>query len=802
MHRTLRFIRTIALISLLITVISLVFAYALLRGSLPQYGGEVKLTGVSAPVIVERDTLGSATFRGENRLDLAQAMGFIHAQERFFEMDLMRRQAAGELSELFGATALPRDRKARAFRMRARAVEIVRQLPEPQRQLLDAYRTGVNQGLKSLSVRPFPYLLTKNHPVAWRNEDSILVIAVMFYTLNEMNIYRELALSSMHAALPASVFRFLTATAGPWDAPLLEGPASSPPLPSVADIDLQALDVQSAWNDPLPDEQFPGSNSFAVSGNVTGGSAMIANDMHLALRVPNLWFRSRLVYPDTAASDQQHDIIGISLPGVPIIVAGSNRHVAWSFTNSQGDFADWVRITIDDADSKRYLASDGWQALSEFSETIHVHGAPDEVLMVYETEWGPVLAYDYDETPLALAWTALRPGAINLKLAELETVKAVPGAMVIAQQAGIPVQNFIAGDRDGNIGWTLAGFIPVRSGDYDPQIPADWSKPDTGWNGWLGAEHYPSLYNPDSQRLWSANSRTVSGDLLDLLGNGGYDLGARASQIRDGLFAGERLAVPELQAIQLDQRALLLARWHELLQIVLASADGRLPWVATMQDALRDWNGEAAVDSVAYRIVRTYRYEVTRAVMNGFAAPVRQINAAFKMPRLSQTEWIVWQLIENKPRHLLPAAFKTWEELLFTSAQQIAGQMQQDGGIAARNWGEVNAARIRHPISVKLPAWMTHWLDMPRDPLPGDHNMPRVQSPNFGASQRSVVAPGQEEDGIFDMPGGQSGHPLSPYYGSGHANWVSGKPTPFLPGTAEQRMRLMPVSAPNTGAIR
>lgn len=802
MHRTLRLIRTIALISLLIAAISLVAVYALLRGSLPQYDGEVRLSELSAPVIIERDALGSATFRGESRLDLAQAMGFVHAQERFFEMDLMRRQAAGELSELFGATALPRDRRARAFRMRARATAVVRQLPEPQRQLLDAYRTGVNQGLESLSVRPFPYLLTQNRPVAWRNEDSILVIAMMFYTLNEMNISRELALSNMHAALPASVFRFLTAAAGPWDAPLLDEPVGSPPLPPVADIDLQMLDARLARSDPLPAEQFPGSNSFAVSGALTGGSALVANDMHLALRVPNLWFRSRLIFPDAASPDQRHDITGISLPGVPVIVAGSNRHVAWSFTNSQGDFADWVRVNIDAADSKRYLASDGWQALPEFSETIHVRGAPDETLTVYETEWGPVLTYDYDETPLALAWTALRPGAINLKLTELETVKTVPGALAVAQQAGIPVQNFIAGDRHGNIGWTLAGFIPARSGDYDPQIPADWSKPGTGWSGWLGAAHYPSLYNPDSQRLWSANSRPVSGEILHLLGNGGYDLGARASQIRDGLFAYERLTVPDMRAIQLDQRALLLARWHELLQTVLASADGQLPWIAAMQDALRDWNGEAAADSVAYRIVRTYRYEVTRTVMNGFAAPVRQANPAFKMPRLSQAEWIVWQLIENKPRHLLPAAFKTWEELLFTSVQQIAGKMQQDGGIAGRSWGEVNAARIRHPVSVKLPAWAAQWLDMPRDPLPGDHHVPRVQSPNFGASQRSVVAPGQEEDGIFDMPGGQSGHPLSPYYGSGHANWVSGRATPFLPGSAERHMRIAPTFASNTGTIR
>lgn len=793
MHLTLRFTRYILLISLLTGGLSILIIGLLLHGSLPQYEGEVSAPGLSQPVTIERDALGSVTFTGANRLDLAQAMGYVHAQERFFEMDLMRRQAAGELSELLGSTALAHDRKARAFRMRVRAALALQQLPEAQKQLLDAYRAGVNQGMAALPVRPFPYLLTQTQPVAWRNEDSILVIAAMFFTLNETNIYRELGLSSMHAALPAPVFQFLTAPAGTWDAPLIEEPIPLPPIPPATEINLQALNAQLFKDHSFIMEQSPGSNSFAVSGALAGGSAMVANDMHLTLRVPSLWFRSRLIYHDATVPGQLHDITGISLPGVPTIVIGSNRHIAWSFTNSHGDFADWVRISIDGENPSRYLGSAGWQPLQVFTETIRVRNAPDETLSIQETEWGPILAHDHDKTPLALAWSALRPDAINLKLIELESARTALDAMKTAQQFGIPVQNFIVGDRDGNIGWTLAGRIPARYGAYDPQIPADWSTPGTGWSGWLEPEHYPLVHNPDSQRLWSANSRPVSGKLLNLLGNGGYDLGARASQIRENLFAYDQLTAQDMQAIQLDHRALLLTHWHQLLQSTLAAADhSDLPWVAAMKSALSDWNGEAATDSVAYRIVRSYRHEVMKTVLNGFAAQVRQIDAAFQMPRLSQAEWIVWQLIENKPRHLLPSTFKNWEELLFLSAQQTAGQMQQDGGIASRNWGEANAARIRHPLSPKMPAWVAQWLDMPQDPLPGDYNMPRVQSPNFGASQRSVVAPGQEAHGFFDMPGGQSGHPFSPYYGSGHANWVSGKPTPFLPDTPERQMRLVP----------
>ena len=791
MRLRLRFVRTIALMSLVFTIISIGIAFGLLRSSLPQYDGENKLPGLAATVTIDRDALGSVTFTGTNRLDVAQAMGYIHAQERFFEMDLMRRQAAGELSELFGNAMLARDRKTRAFRMRARATAVLQQLPDTQRQLLDAYRIGVNQGIASLTVRPFPYLLAQIEPTAWQNEDSILIIMAMFFTLNDANIYRELALSSLHAALPTSAFRFLTTPAGNWDAPLIDETIVLPQLPSADEIDLQTIDQRLFQNHPLTAEESPGSNSFAVSGALIGGPAMVANDMHLALKVPNLWFRSRLIYPNPEIPDQFHDIAGISLPGIPAIVIGSNRHVAWSLTNSQGDFADWVRITMNDSN---YLGPNGWRPIKNMSETIRVRNAPDEILHLQETEWGPILAHDHDQTPLALSWVALHADAINLKLTELEHANTAAEATKIAQQAGIPVQNFIVGDRHGNISWTLAGRIPKRMEGYNPQLPADWTSPDTGWHGWLEPDLYPVIHNPDSHRLWSANSRPVSGKWLDLLGNGGYDLGARATQIRDSLYDADQFSTGTLQAIQLDHRAVLLKRWYQLLQITLESTNGNEPWLTDMKRALKGWNGLASTDSIAYRVVRVYRELVTTTIMNGFAAKVRQLDPGFRMPRLSQTEWIVWQLIDQRPQHLLPASFKNWDDLLLLSAQHTAERLQRDGGIGGRNWGEVNAARIRHPLSQKLPSWIAQWLDMPHDPLPGDHNMPRVQLPGFGASQRSAVAPGQEEHGIFDMPGGQSGHPLSPYYGSGHSNWVTGTPTPFLPGKTEKQLILKPIS--------
>lgn len=784
-------IRSILLISLILTVLFLIAAGLLLRGSLPQYDGETALPELAAPVTIDRDTLGSVTLTGLSRLDLAMAMGFVHAQERFFEMDLMRRQAAGELAELFGINVLSHDRKIRLLRLRARAAAILQQLPGEHLQLLDAYRAGVNHGLHALAVRPFPYVLTRTRPVPWRNEDSLLVILAMFLTLNEENFNRELALSSMRAMLPEPVYDFLTSPAGNWDAPLLGESMQLPPLPSDNDIDLRAINAQKPANDFSRTEQSPGSNSFAVSGQLTGGAAIVANDMHLKLRVPNVWFRVRLIYPD-ASSARSHDITGISLPGVPSIVIGSNRHIAWSFTNSHGDFSDWVRIRISDTDRAQYRNSDGWQPLQIFTETIRIRNAPDEQLTISETEWGPIIAQDHDGTPLALVWTALQPDAINLKLLELERITTAGDAAGIARQFGIPVQNFIAGDRNGNISWTLAGRIPGRFAGYDPQTPADWSLPGAGWHGWLDYDLYPLLHNPDSGRLWSANARAVSAEQLKLIGNGGYDLGARATQIRNRLFERNQFSIADVQAIQLDDRALLLTRWFELLQKTAESFDTRTEWLQPVQTALADWTGKASTDSAAYHLVRAFRYEVMDTLLNGFVVQIRRNDPEFRFPRLSQTEWAVWQLLEQQPLHLLPAPHQNWNELLQHCLQAVAARMNQDGRFIIQKWGAVNSAQIQHPFSRQFPDWIGRWLDMPSDPLPGDHNMPRVQSPDFGASQRSVIAPGQEELSYFDMPGGQSGHPLSPYYGSGHTNWTQGKPTPFLPGLVDRQMKLVP----------
>ena len=339
----LRILTRVIVVLIVVAAVGFGAAWLALRGSLPRYDGRVVAAQLSAPVTVERDSLGTVTLHADNRRDVTFALGYVHAQERFFEMDLLRRRAAGELAELFGSVALPADRTARAHRMRERMHAALATLTPEDRDEITAYRDGVNAGLAALSTRPFPYLLTRTTPAPWRDEDTPLVVAAMAFTLNDAENRRELAFTEMHAALPESAFRFLTAIGGEWDAPIAGPALQGPATPPVADIDFRKLDPElaKAKRDKSP---LPGSNSFAVAGALADGAAIVANDMHLDIRVPGLWFRARLVYPNPRRAGRTVDVVGASLPGTPAIIAGSNREIAWGFTNSYADTTDWVRV--------------------------------------------------------------------------------------------------------------------------------------------------------------------------------------------------------------------------------------------------------------------------------------------------------------------------------------------------------------------------------------------------------------------------------------------------------------------------
>ena len=795
-----RWIRRTAFALIVIVVVALAIGWRLLAGSRPQANGSVRIAGLSAPVTIVRDAGGVPTITARSRHDIAFALGYVHGQERFFQMDLQRRSAAGELAALVGPKALAVDEDHRMHRFRALAIRVLAALPPRQRALLDAYTAGVNAGLAHLAVRPWEYLLLGVKPKPWTDADTILTIDAMFLDLNEDGTdARELNIARLRAVLPGPLADFLLAPSPRWQAPMQGGATAPVPMPAASTFDLRATGLSNvalasglravARSDNA--NTGIGSNGFAVGGALTGGAALLSNDPHLHLRVPNIWYRARLRFPDPSNPGRLLDLNGVTLPGAPALVIGSNGHIAWGFTNSTGDWMDWVRVIRNPKDPSQYKTPRGWVTITRHDETIHVKGAPDKHLVVEDTIWGPIVAKAPDRTSLALAWTAQDPRAVNLNLLKLETATSVEQALAIAPGLGIPPQNLVVADAHGNIGWSIAGSVlPIRVG-FDPSVPADWSQPGTGWIGNAAPAQDPRIEDPANSRIWTANQRIVSGNALALIGDGGYDQGARAQQIRDDLDARNHFVPQDTLAIQLDDRALFLARWQILLMSVLDAAHD--PKLAALKPLVQDWQARAAVDSVGYRIVRMFHDKVRENVLAPFSARAAAKWKDFRWPTPEVGEYAVWTLVTHRPAWLLDPKYKNWNALLTDSARQVADALAAGPGpLRVKTWGRYNTAKIDNPLSVALPAWLARFFDMPNDELAGDNDMPRVLHPAFGASMRMDVQPGDEAHGILEMPAGQSDNPLSPWFGKGDRSWVRGQPSPLLPGPAMYHLTLKP----------
>jgi penicillin G amidase len=800
--RWLKIAAAVAAVIVLLLVGSGFWAWSLLSDSLPQIDGDYATAGLSHDVKIERDGLGVPTIRAGNRNDLAFATGFVHGQDRFFQMDLLRRNSAGELSEIVGAPAINVDRQVRVHRFRERAQQIMTVGDPTERAILDSYTAGVNAGLKSLHAKPFEYYLLGVEPAPWKSEDCALVLFSMFLDLQGDTFASESTLGLMHDLLPAPMFDFLAPRGTEWDAPMLGPPFQTPPLPPASVFDtrnrsLVALADLAPLDRPPHDPPFHyGSNNWAISAKRTrDGRAIVANDMHLGIRVPHIWYRASLVWPEADGAKTDQHITGLTLPGTPAIVVGSNGHIAWGFTNTQADWADVVIIDVDSHDKDAYLTPKGSQKFERHHEFIKVKGAPDETFDVVETIWGPVIDTDLKNRPRVWRWVAHDTEGVNMGLLKLESARTLEDSLRLANLAGAPGQNFVVADDRGRIAWTVMGRLPRRVG-FEGRLPSSWADGKHRWDGYLKPEEYPRIIDPADGRIWTANARVVGGDQLARLGDGMYDLGARAQQIRDDLRKLDKATEADMLAIQLDDRAVFLERWRKLLLDTLDSeAVATDPRRAELRADVENWGGRASIDSVGFRAVRQFRLALVNQLSDVLVAPCKTVQPDFSIAGLDRTEGPVWQLVTKQPPHLIDPRFKNWKELLLSAADGVVRDAtQRDRRLADYTWGTYNTTQIAHPLVRAVPA-LARWLSMPAQPLPGDwDNMPRIQTPDHGASERLAVSPGHESDGYLHMPCGQSGHPLSPHFGDQHAAWAEGKATPFLPGPTEHTLVLKPAA--------
>ncbi len=777
-----------------LVLLALIPLTIVLRSSLPRLEGECRLVGLQQVVSVTRDSLGVPEIEAQNRMDAARALGFLHAQDRFFQMDLLRRSAAGELSALLGPALLPTDHSLRRHRFRERAKLLVSRCHGRNHQILLAYTEGVNEGLTALRARPFEYLLLRQKPKPWRPEDTYLTLYAMFLDLGLSGAHAEETYESVREMLPPALATMLLPRGNRWDAPLERGEMEGVVLPGASQVDLRHDQRYETSNGPMEEPAPPepaGSNNWAVAGSLTGhGGALLANDMHLGHALPNIWYRALMSWPEGGGV---RSVVGVTLPGAPALVAGSNGDVAWGFTNSQGDWCDLVRVDLAADDSSLYRTPTGWRHLQPFAERFEVAGAEADTNWVDETIWGPIWTHDDEGRPLALHWTAYDTSAVNLKLMDLESVTSVDSVVAMGAYLGIPEQNLVCADRNGRIAWTLAGAIPERIG-FSGRFPRSWADGSCRWEGYCDAQTQPKLLDPPEGRLWTANNRVTVGKDLDRIGNGGYALGARATQIRDDLRALNHPVEKDMLAIQLDDRADFMGQWRELfLGVLQRTHPGLNEPRAEFARIVRDnWSGRADTESVAYRLVRETTERCVAEIYAMLTAPCREANPNFRSSWLPFRHAVCWKLLKEQPSNLLTDRYASWDALALTAIDHVIEEAVADGrALEDYRWGERNMVDIAHPFCRLFP-WLRRWLSLPRRALPGDSWMPRVQHPRRGASERLVVSPGREEQGIFEMPGGQSGHPLSPFFRAGTRAWEEGKATPLLPGPAKYRLVLRP----------
>lgn len=821
-----QFFRFLVWMTALVVVAAIVVAIGarvMVGRSLPVLDGSLTLGGLSAPVTVTRDALGIPTVTAGSRVDLARAIGFLHGQERFFQMDLQRRQPAGELSALVGAAALNADRAQRVHRFRAVAKRALALAPADYRAELDAYAAGVNAGLTALEAEPFEYLALRLTPEPWTPEDSMLVLIAMSVTLQGSQWEYERTLGTL-AELPPPMFEFLAGRASDWESPIVGAPHPVPPVPPadvfeirsgtiylgplgpglpaaakkaarVAPSEVPDPSASLPWWARLPREEEAtlGSNNWAVSGaRSKTGSAIVANDMHLRLAVPNIWYRATYRLPDDRRPGQTRTLSGVTLPGGPQMAVGTNGDIAWGFTNSAGDWSDLVIIEPVPGDPTKYQTPEGPRAFEVTTESIAVQGAAPVAFDVRSTIWGPIVARDHRGRELASRWVAHDAAVIATDPARIAHARSVDEALQSAVGASLAAQNLVVGDTSGRIAWSIYGAIPRRVG-FTGEVPTSWADGTRRWDGYLGYDEHPRVVDPPDGRLWTANARAVDGAMLDAIGDGGYTDGIRAWMIRDRLAALDTADERALFDMQLDDRSLFLDRWRDVFLTTLdAGAVAGSPLRAEAARLVRDsWTGRAAADSAAYRLVRTFRLMVSRLAMEALTAQVRTSAPDFDYTTIRRLEGPLWRLVHERPAHLLDPAYASWDAFLLAAIDRTLQPLASTGALAERTWGEVNTADVAHPLAAAVPQ-LARWLNMPRQPLTGDVYTPRVVSPRSGASERFVASPGHEATAILHMPGGQSGHPLSPHYGDQQRAWVSGTPLPLLPGATLHTLTLTP----------
>ncbi|MGC2186728.1 MAG: penicillin acylase family protein [Terriglobales bacterium] len=768
---------------LLVALGALAWFYSIARSALPQLDGSLKIPGLAARVTVIRDGHGVPTIEAANFNDLFFAQGYVTAQDRLWQMDMMRRFAAGEISEILGDSFLKHDREQRILGLRVAAQKALEVSPAQNRSHFVAYARGVNTYIESHRDRlPVEFRILRYSPRPWALEDSTLIASQMVKDLNHYPyrdaLEREKILAKLGPELTADLYvnaswhdRPPTMTRPGLDQDTDQDDHPRRPIGgSVASAptgaELQKLDVALESD---AERRVIGSNNWVVSGaHTVSGKPLLSNDMHLGHQMPNLWYEAHLRCGN-------FDAAGVTLPGLPYVIVGRNQRIAWGFTNI-GPTVEDVYIETFNPEGQ-YLTPEGWQAPEHRREVIHVKGKADVVLDVAVTRHGPVITelIPGETRYLALRWT-LYDGTHDpfFEVDSAQDWKQFRSAFSVFDAPG---QNVVYADVEGNIGYQATGKIPIRA-------PGDGSLPENGsdngheWTGYIPFDKLPSVYNPPSGIIATANGR-ITPDGYPYSISTGWEAPWRTARIYRVLESGKKFSAADMLALQTDIYSEADRYFAE--RFVYSVDHARNASARTKQAAelLRGWDGRMSADSAAPTIAYEARAELARLLLEPKlgAAPAdpKQAAATLSWKTYSWGMQSVWleNVVHHQPPRWLPQAYTTYDELLTAAVEAAVSDPEAPRELASWKWGEFRPVEIQHPILGRVPL-LQRWAGPGTLPQSGSGYTVKAVSRSHGPSERLTVDLSDLDQSTLNLVTGEAGNFLSPYYMDQWKAWYEG----------------------------
>ena len=769
-----------------------------LQATVPELTGTLYLRELEYPAHIYRDRLGIPHIQAHSMLDAFLAQGFVHAQDRLWQMDYDRHRAYGRASEYMGASTLKQDQLLRRLRLEASARTDYDAVDAPTRRILDAYAAGVNAFLQTTTRLPIEYQLLDTTPEPWQPWDAGAVFKVRHVFTGGVwqgKLWRARLLRRLGPELTAKLY---AADSSPH--PLIIPPDADYHGPALHGLDMLRA-AEGIVN--LVPELDGGSNSWVVAGKRTAsGSPLLAGDPHRALDTPNVFYQNHLRCPT-------FDAIGLSFPGVPGLPHfGHNSCVAWGITTAMADYQDLYIERFAPHRPHWYEFQGQWLEANHHHEVIHVRGGSAVEIDVSVTHHGPVIVGDPAQGyALALRYTAIAEP--NAGFNALLPMLCASSCDAFEESLGPwvdPCNNVLFADRHGQIGYRTRGKVPIRS-RANAWLPVPGWTGEYEWQGTIPFEEMPRLRDPDTGFFATANNR-ITDDTYPHYLTLHYEPGWRARRIRDRLRPLLQASSHDMVAIQADRLSLPARAFVAMLTRV----EARDAFSSQAMAFLQAWDGVMAPDSVAASIYAVCRERLMRGVMEPILGRLAQEALGgglygTLMP-LGQLRDQLLTMMQTDDRWLLPAG-EDWPSLIAEALAQAVAWLQQELGedVETWQWGRLHHTTPRHPLSTMFPE-LTGLLNPPPVSVGGDGDT--VQAATLSTGTAYGVGGTSVARFVFDLsdwqrstwvvPLGASGHPGSPHYADQAAAWGAVQLYPMLYdwakicAEAETQQKLEPAS--------